>query len=57
MSFDSNESSDVEVEREQRDELEVSELELSSLFLIEETDGIENPLGSSWNRIPLVEGH
>ena len=42
MSFDSNESSDVEVEHEWRDELEVPELEWSFLFSIKETDGIVN---------------
>ena len=34
MNFDSNESSDVEVEHEWREEIKVSDLEWSFLFLI-----------------------
>ena len=45
------------MEHEQRNEIEVSELEWSFLFLIEETDGMDEILGSSWNLIPLVGGH
>ena len=57
MNFDSNESLDVEVENEQRDELEVSELEWSSLFSIEETNRMDETLVSSWNGMLLVEGN
>ena len=54
MNCDSNGISDVEVEHEWRDKLEVSELEWSFLLSIEETDEMEETLGSSWNRIPLI---
>ena len=49
MCFDSNESLDVETEDEQRDELEFSELMLLSSFPIEESDGMDETLGSLWN--------
>ena len=45
IKFDSNESSDAKMEDEQQDELEFSELELLSSFLIEETDAIDENLG------------
>ena len=57
MNFDSNESSDTEMNDEQRDDLEVSELELLSSFSIEETDAMDETLGTLWKRMPLVGGH
>ena len=45
------------MEDEWIDELDFSELELLSLFVIEETDGMEEKLGSSWNGMPLVGWH
>ena len=57
MNFDSNEIPDADMEDEQRDELEVSELELLSSFSIEETDAMDETLGSLWKGMPLVEGH
>ena len=54
IDFDSNESSDVVVEHEWRDKLEVSELEWLFLFSIEETDRMEETLSYSWNRIHLI---
>ena len=49
MKLDPNGSSYAEMEDEQRDELEVSELELLSLFPIEEMDAMKETLGSLWN--------
>ena len=41
MNFDSNESSEIEVEHEWRDEIEVSELEWSFFLSIEGTDEMD----------------
>ena len=57
MNFESNKSSETEMEDEQRDELKASELELLSSSPIEETDEMDETLGSIWDGMPLVGGN
>ena len=45
------------MEDDQRDELEVSDLKLLSSFPIEETDTMEEILGSLWNGMTLAGGN
>ena len=57
MNFKSDENSDTEMEDEQRYELEVLDLELLFSFWIEETDAMDETLGSLRKAMTLVGGH